>query len=656
MEQQKRHIPYLLSITTLLVLIQLNAYPQPSGSKKMRGIEKMHHVNLLDSAITQAPREPQKAFGYIESALEYSINNKDKAVEAKSYNTLGIVNSTLKQYDLSITYFKKTIALAKYISPEDLNIAYYNLAKSYEMLDQYDLSLEYYNKSLNQYKSYKQPDSVVVVRHDIARIYTLKKEYSKALADYEDILKMEEQTGNIPQQSTTNALMGDVYLNTQRNKEATENYSKAVQFADQSQDKDLQIKSRRKLSKALRANQEYEKELTVRQEALSFGQSNDETDVVAEENLEIGKVYIQQNKPEQAVGYLQNSIKLSEQIGDKQKKGAALQTLSTAFKNQGAYDKALLAYQEYAAITDALYTERENKLKKDLDVIAKVNRKLQRIELLERDFEINRKTLVNLQREQELSKRELSTQRKISYALVFVLLAISGASFFVYKSSLQRRRANLLLALKSLRSQMNPHFIFNSLNSVNSYIAQNNERMANKYLSDFSQLMRSVMENSKYEFVAITSEIDIIGLYLKLEHSRFRDKFDYTFEIDEGIKNSEIEIPPMLIQPYIENAVWHGLRYKEEKGVLEVTMRKKDDNIFVQIADDGIGRKRSVELKTTNQKRNSSTGLKNTKSRLDIINEIYKTKFAITIRDKIPESQSGTVVEIYIPYAIKNED
>ena len=118
-----------------------------------------------------------------------------------------------------------------------------------------------------------------------------------------------------------------------------------------------------------------------------------------------------------------------------------------------------------------------------------------------------------------------------------------------------------MLELKSLRAQMNPHFIFNSLNSVNSFISKNDDRSANKYLSQFSRLMRMVLENSKHDFVSLDSEIEILKLYLELEHLRFQDKFDYDFTIGGGVKKDEIEIPPMLIQPFIENSVWHGLRY-----------------------------------------------------------------------------------------------
>ena len=136
------------------------------------------------------------------------------------------------------------------------------------------------------------------------------------------------------------------------------------------------------------------------------------------------------------------------------------------------------------------------------------------------------------------------------------------------------------------------------MNSVNNYIAKNDERSANRYLSEFSTLMRAVLENSEEDFISLSRELELIELYVKLEHSRFTEKFDYTINIDEQIDAEAFQIPPMLLQPYIENAIWHGLRYKEEKGTLSIQlMQKETDLIEIRITDNGIGRKKSKGVK-----------------------------------------------------------
>ena len=198
---------------------------------------------------------------------------------------------------------------------------------------------------------------------------------------------------------------------------------------------------------------------------------------------------------------------------------------------------------------------------------------------------------------------------------------------------------------------MNPHFIFNALNSVNSFISMNDTRQANKYLSDFSRLMRIVLENSQSDFVPLTEEVDTLELYLKLEHFRFQDKFDYDFYTDETLLNEEYAMPPMLIQPFIENAIWHGIRYKEGKGKLVVKLLAENDGLKMVIEDNGIGRKQSKALKTENQSQQKSTGMKNTKDRINLINDTYNSKIRLNIADLEGEI-TGTRVEVFLPKSL----
>ena len=264
----------------------------------------------------------------------------------------------------------------------------------------------------------------------------------------------------------------------------------------------------------------------------------------------------------------------------------------------------------------------------------------------------NRITTLESDRALSKSKYELTQERNkrqqlIIYSLLGGLLLLLITGFLMYKYIKQQRLANNLLALKSLRSQMNPHFIFNALNSVNSFIATNDERTANKYLSDFSQLMRAVLENSEEDFIALKKEIELLQLYTKLEHFRFQDKFDYSIDVDDTINVDEFQIPPMLLQPYIENAVWHGLRYKKEKGHLNIAIKPKSkDEITITISDDGIGRTRSKQMKTENRKKQNSKGMNNIKKRVAILNEMYKDKVDVTIEDFQQTEDVGTKVVV----------
>jgi LytS/YehU family sensor histidine kinase len=221
-------------------------------------------------------------------------------------------------------------------------------------------------------------------------------------------------------------------------------------------------------------------------------------------------------------------------------------------------------------------------------------------------------------------------------------------AYFMFKNIKQQKLANNLLALKSMRSQMNPHFIFNALNSVNSFIAVNDERNANRYLSEFSVLMRAVLENSDEDFIPLTKEIELLELYTKLEHNRFKEKFDYQILVDENINLDQFSIPPMLLQPYIENAIWHGLRYKKQKGNLAILIHKKDEeSVKIVIKDNGIGREKSQELKTKNQLKQKSKGMSTIKNRIAILNDMYKERISVKVTNVL-ENGEGTKVELLL--------
>jgi sensor histidine kinase YesM len=156
------------------------------------------------------------------------------------------------------------------------------------------------------------------------------------------------------------------------------------------------------------------------------------------------------------------------------------------------------------------------------------------------------------------------------------------------------------------------------------------------------------MENSEYDFIPLQKELEILELYLTLEHFRFKDQFEYSIEVNNEVDEEDYNIPPMLVQPYIENAVWHGLRYKTDSGILKLGITKENENLLVSISDNGIGRQKSAELKTANQKKNKSTALRNIKQRIEIVNELNNMNIHVSIRD-LNEDGTGTVVQLIVP-------
>jgi LytS/YehU family sensor histidine kinase len=205
--------------------------------------------------------------------------------------------------------------------------------------------------------------------------------------------------------------------------------------------------------------------------------------------------------------------------------------------------------------------------------------------------------------------------------------------------------------LSALRSQMNPHFIFNCLNSIKLYTVQNDSLTASEYLTKFSRLIRLVLENSRKDKVELHSEFESLKLYIEMEAMRFKEKLQYS--ITENIDTSYTEIPPLIIQPYVENAIWHGLMHKETGGNLNIVVDKgdADDYLKITITDDGIGRTKAGELKSKSAVKQKSFGMKVTSERIALINQLFKTNTTVQIIDLVHSNgeAAGTQVIIQIP-------
>ena len=206
--------------------------------------------------------------------------------------------------------------------------------------------------------------------------------------------------------------------------------------------------------------------------------------------------------------------------------------------------------------------------------------------------------------------------------------------------------------LKALRAQMNPHFIFNALNSIKSFTLNHDTEGANFYLTKFSKLIRRVLDNSRSEKITLKSELETLVLYLDMEKLRVGDRFDYNIKIDPEIETDFVEIPPMLIQPYVENAIWHGLVQKEGHGNIWINIQPKSDtHLIISILDDGIGREKAAELKSKTGTIHKSFGLAITAERLDIIKQLYNIEAKISFEDlkNADGSAAGTKVSLQIP-------
>ncbi len=211
------------------------------------------------------------------------------------------------------------------------------------------------------------------------------------------------------------------------------------------------------------------------------------------------------------------------------------------------------------------------------------------------------------------------------------------------------------IEMKALRAQMNPHFIFNCLNSINRYIVKSDEKTASSYLTRFSKLIRLILDNSSSETIPVEKEIETLRLYIEMEALRFDHVFDFSVDADPSIIHSQLEIPSMLVQPYVENAIWHGLLHKENgRGVLKINFERKISSVItITISDNGIGREKAAEQKSKDALKRKSYGMQITSDRIQLINNVHGLDATVEINDLKDEQENVTGTEVVIKVPVK---
>lgn len=610
--------------------------------------------DLLQEAELIRLKNPKGALDRVEEALALSITQGSQFNEAKCYILLGKINQQISEWELAEKHYKDahTILYKKsYLSTNELKQTLTGLAEVSVKQKKYTQALTYLSQKENVTTNTEQK---ITVDLDIADVQFLNASYDEVLKSVEKAEVLLKKNPNRLLQSRAQAIKAKVLANKGNVKEAKDLYQQSQAFGDADlegvqyernssflsiEESKEEIIDAYSNDKAEFAEAE-EEEIELRNQSISNNIRLKQPLKVVQEKQALSKALISQGNTSKAIRELQDAAELADSLGNFKELAASYKALAEAWGKQGNSNQSLRYYKKYSVAIDSVFVVEQRQQEEK----AKILKKQQGISSLKKEIELDESEYEL----QETSEQLAKNQRKLIYLLLFLLVIALVAAFLIYRNAMKSKTMSQLLALKSLRSQMNPHFIFNALNSVNQFIAKNDERAANKFLSEFSKLMRLVLDNSQQDFITLAEEKEIIALYLKLEHYRFRDKFEYDFEIDDSLSLDAMDIPPMLIQPYVENAIWHGLRYKEEVGYLKVSLSSEENNLKVTITDNGIGREQSKQLKTENQKKHNSTGLKNTEERINIINKVYQKKYTVTVLD-LNEDGTGTRVILNLP-------
>ena len=418
------------------------------------------------------------------------------------------------------------------------------------------------------------------------------------------------------------------------------------------------------------AQKEYKKALPYFIRGFNTASENQHKIEVSQNANELSNTYLLLNDDKKALHYALQALQIGTSIQALQEIKTAAATLARIYEKKKIYSKAYYYDQLYKSTNNLLAPEEYKRKLSLIQIQNELNNKKHEASLLLSENLIGKQEVKLKQKEIE----KVSILKNILIASLVVLLILGVIVFRnitlkrrnekqrlehnleLQKIESEKRKAELQqqtteLEMQVLRAQMNPHFIFNSLNSINRFILQNNRAQASEDLTRFSKLVRLILQNSQASLIPLASELEALQLYLELESVRFNHHFIFTIRIGEGLDVSGLKVPPLIIQPYAENAIWHGLMHKEEKGNLQIELFEEENMLCCKITDDGVGRKKATELKTKSASTHKSMGMQITADRITMLQKVNAPTTQIKITDLIlPDGTAGgTEVLLKIP-------
>lgn len=460
----------------------------------------------------------------------------------------------------------------------------------------------------------------------IGTLYYEQEEYGKALDFFKQVLKHDKNL-----ELTATANMANIYGSINQLDSAIYYYNKALDMEQVKDNPTYRANLHSNLSLIYGQDGQVDSALVSAEKSIALIEQYGIEFVRPTAYANASMAYMGNSDYEMAEKYAKLSLELSDAQGNLFLQKSAWGTLADVYAAKGDFSNALEAYKKFSVLKDSLNGQ---------------NRRV----------EINRKQLeFDFEKERTVTKAEIERQTTIKRATLLGgggLLLASVFGFMLYKrrrDDLEQKREAEFRALvsdtelKALRAQMNPHFIFNSLNSIGDYILKNDTETAMEYLTKFAKLMRMVLENSEFKEIPLSEDLKFLELYLQVESKRQPGKFSYEISVEEDLDTENIAVPPMMLQPFIENSIWHGFAQKADRGHISIGIVKQGNMLLCTVDDDGQGRQTEGYVLATKK----AFGVAITESRLEILNAQKNTKGKLDILDK--GRDKGTRVEVSLP-------
>lgn len=585
---------------------------------------RVHLINLIASEYTDS--NPAKVLEYGQKALDLAREQKLVKQQADASYNLGMGNVLISNYTGAVKCFTDSQLLYESLYKKHpskkrmlgLARAYSGIGVVCNEQNDYAKALEYFFKALKLFEKAKQYGNVAAIYNGIGVVYKSQKEYKKALVYFGKAYTLQQKKVSA-EIAVTLTNIGEIHLNLDEDAKALESYKKAESTLQRFLVTDRSLgELYNNYGNYYRKHKDYTTAKSYYEKALVIFNDNEEL-FGASATLEyLGRIAEQNGQYALAADYYERSSQTAGKIGVTGQVKDSEKALSELYENQGNIKEAFEHYKKYSIAHDSLINS-EN---------------LKALVREEMNFEFERREAgrkLEIEKKQVLYKEQVKRHRlQMIFGSVFVALAF-GVVFLIYsrrqiKKNLTLQRDLAEYEQKALHLQMNPHFVFNCLGAISGFIVQNGTDSAIKYLAKFSKLMRLTLEYSKESLIPIDREIESLQNYLELEQLRFNQIFDFTITKDDGIED-DMALPPLLIQPFVENAIIHGIVPKKDKGLITVDFKLIGECLVCTITDDGIGLAQSKALKENSVTVHKSMALEITRKRLEVI-QAYTSKEA----------------------------
>jgi tetratricopeptide (TPR) repeat protein len=628
------------SLFILLLFFEFQVSAQPKIEEVINDLKKQPKLDLIliDKAFADLKRDS--------TAMKALADVKDFEL-GKIYgiNALGVLARNTSRYQESIRLHLRALKFAEELKDSESIVNSLNmLGVSYRRLDEVRLALDFHKQALSISEKIKTKSesilrSTAVSLNSIGNIYLVLKQYDLAEQQFVKSLKIEGELDNKLGLAINYQNLGIIKEEQNKLDEALVNYKRSLDFNKQINSALGKIICQNSIGQILiKQNKPMEglqKILPTITEAEKLGDKY----YIAMAKINSGWAYSILKDYDNALKYLQDGLEITIENSFNSSTSQAFAHLAYLYEYKGDYAKALENLKRKQEFSEKILNE--DNLRYTAELIVKY------------DNEKKENHIALLQKENELVKYKLFENQRIMIFLGGLLLLLAGLLFIWYRQyQLKNEKKMLMLEQQMMRSQMNPHFLFNSLNSIKLYIINNEKENAVYYLNKFSKLIRTILSNSREKEITLKEELETMDLYVNIESIRFSEKINYDVKVGDDIDTEQIKIPSMILQPFIENAIWHGLSNKVGDKNLKINItRKSKDLIAFEIIDNGIGRQKAQEIKDTKVSKQQSIGLKLTKERLQNFAKNINKEIVMDFEDMFDNNQKplGTKAIIVIP-------